>query len=85
VLAEKGVISVAHAATGVYCFDLDFTPSVVVATVTGFAGLGNQIIHTSESVGALDACLSPNPHDAAAYIRLPDGTLTDDQFFIEFN
>ncbi len=82
---SKGVVAVTHPAMGVWCFDLDFTANVVVATVTGFAGVGNQIIHTSNFPGALDACVSPNPADAAAYIVLPDGTRIDQQFFIEFN
>ena len=82
---SKGVVAVTHPAIGVWCFDLDFTANVVVATVTGFAGVGNQSIHTSNFPGALDACVSPNPADAAAYIVLPDGTRTDQQFFIEFN
>jgi hypothetical protein len=85
ILSSKGVVQVTHPATGVYCFDLSFTPNVVVATVTGFAGLGNQLIHTSEAVGADDACLSPNPSDAAAYTLLPSGVREDVQFFIEFN
>jgi hypothetical protein len=82
---SKGVVGVTHPSTGVWCFDLEFTPHVAVATVTGFAGLGNQIVHTSIPPGAGDACPSPNPADAAAYVVLPDGTRTDQQFFIEFN
>jgi hypothetical protein len=82
---SKGVLQVTHPSTGVWCFDLDFTAHVAVATVTGFAGLGNQIIHTSISPGAGDACVSANPADAAAFMVLPDGTRTDYQFFIEFN
>jgi len=82
---SKGVLQVTHPTTGVWCFRLAFTPHVAVATVTGFAGLGNQIIHTSISPGASDACTGSNPADAAAFMVLPDGTRTDYQFFIEFN
>jgi hypothetical protein len=82
---SKNVTAVTHPSTGVWCFDLPFTPHVAVATVTGFAFLGNQIIHTSIPPGASDACTSPNPDDAAAFMVLPDGTRTDYQFFIMFN
>ncbi len=83
--SSKGILQVTHPATGVWCFDLDFTPHVAVATVTGFAGLGNQIIHTSIDPGARNGCPGSNPADAAAFMVLPDGTRTDYQFFIEFN
>jgi hypothetical protein len=82
---SKGVDQVTHPETGVWCFGLGFKAHVAVATVTGFAGLGNQIVHTSIASGAGDACTGPNPADAAAYMVLPDGTRTDYQFFIEFN
>jgi hypothetical protein len=82
---SKGVVLVTHPSTGLWCFALAFTPHVAVATVTGTAGVGNQIIHTSISPGASDACHSPNPADAAAFMVLPDGSRTDYQFFIEFN
>ena len=74
---SKGVLQVTHRGTGVWCFRLGFTPHVAVATVTGSAGVGNQIIHTSISAGASDTCTGSDPADAAAFMVLPDGSRTD--------
>ena len=82
---SNNVAAVTHPSVGVWCFRLSFTAHVAVATVTGFAGNGNQIIHTSIGPAAGDACKGSNQTDAAAFMVLPDGSRTDSQFFIEFN
>jgi hypothetical protein len=83
-LVSKGVSQITHPNTGVWCFGLSFTPHVAVATVTGFSGAANQIIHTSV-LAAKDACTGTNPTDAAAIMSLPNGGRTDTGFYIEFN
>jgi hypothetical protein len=82
---SKGILSVTHPSTGVWCFQLASPAHVAVASMTGIAGLGNEIIHTSLTVGS--SC--PGAIDfstAAVSVRLPDGSPTNgDGFSIEFN
>jgi hypothetical protein len=65
---SKGVISVTKAAAGIYCFDLDFTPSVVVASA--FTNNNATSTTTTDADNAtVEATCGTAPHDAIVVTR----------------
>ena len=83
---SKGVISVTHPVTGLYCFQLSFTPNVATASVNHITGNFKTFDETAAGkadVAAFSAtCKAPN--DDASVVTA-DGELIDDGFYVVFN
>jgi hypothetical protein len=83
---SKGVISVTHPVTGLYCFDLSFTPNVAVATAIHISGNFKTFAESAASpadvLAFTSTCTAPN-NDAS--VVTADEALIDDGFYVTFN
>jgi hypothetical protein len=80
------VISVTHPVTGLYCFDLSFSPNVAVASAnhitSNYAEFAETASGTADVASFTGACEAPN-NDAS--VVTADGALLDDGFYVAFN
>ncbi len=72
---------VTHPISGLYCYELGFTPRHIQATVDWFSGGGDAVIHAH--VGSFAVC--PAGNDASARIvDASDGTTVDRDHYVTF-
>jgi hypothetical protein len=87
---SKNVIGVTHNSTGIYCFDLTFTPDNAVASGAR-PGPGNFSLKTVVTTGVAPdlgtlSCVAPFIDAVAAVTGAGDAiSLDDEAFFIAFN
>lgn len=83
---SKGVVSVTHPVTGLYCFQLSFTPQVGSASPAHITGNFKTFAEVEASKADVEkftgTCTAPN-NDASVVIA--DGELVDDQFYVMFD